>query len=321
VQPRPQRKTGATSRPVSTSVVVSGSRRRAAIPPSTDQCRVDPGQQNAVFRPAVQSYSVPTGMRIPYFQINAFTSKPFAGNPAGVCPLEQWLPDPLLQRIAAENNLSETAFLMRREGFYDLRWMTPTTEVDLCGHATLACAFVLFFEMRLPLTKVVFRTLSGQLSATRLQNVIELDFPVRPPQKCAAPDALLKGLGRAPNEVLKSRDYFVVFQSADEVQALEPDMRLFAELDSLGVIVTAPSRDVDFVSRFFAPKVGVPEDPVTGSAHSSLIPFWSERLGKAEMTARQISKRGGELFCRMLDERVGIGGEAVTYCRGELEVP
>jgi predicted PhzF superfamily epimerase YddE/YHI9 len=234
--------------------------------------------------------------------------------------LEQWLPDALLQRIAAENNLSETAFLVRKDGFYDLRWMTPATEVDLCGHATLASAFVLLFEMRLPQERVIFQTLSGRLSASRLRDFLELDFPSRAPQKCFPPEELIKALGRAPVEVLKSRDYLAVYNSATEVAALQPDMGLLAELDSLGVIVTAPGIDTDFVSRFFAPKVGVPEDPVTGSAHCSLIPYWSARLGKSEMVARQISKRGGELFCRMLGERVGIGGRAMTYCRGELEI-
>jgi len=259
-------------------------------------------------------------MKIPYFQINAFTSNPFGGNPAGVCLLETWPSDSLLQRIAAENNLSETAFLVRREDFYELRWMTPTAEVDLCGHATLASAFVLMVELGLTQKRVVFQTLSGRLSAAREGDILELDFPSRPPQKCAAPDALIKGLGRVPAQVLKARDYFAVFNSAAEVQALQPDMRRLMDLDCLGVIVTAPGGEVDFVSRFFAPKVGVPEDPVTGSAHCSLIPYWSARLGKSEMMARQISQRGGELFCRMLGERVGIGGQAVTYCRGELEV-
>jgi predicted PhzF superfamily epimerase YddE/YHI9 len=259
-------------------------------------------------------------LRIPYYQVNAFTSESFAGNPAGVCLLEQWLPDDLLQRIAAENNLSETAFLVRRDGFYDLRWMTPTNEVDLCGHATLASAFVLLFEMGLSQQRVVFQTLSGRLSTSLLGDSLELDFPSRPPKKCSPPEELIKGLGRAPAEVLKSRDYLAVYHSAAEVAALQPDMALLVELDSLGIIVTGPGIDTDFVSRFFAPKVGVPEDPVTGSAHCSLIPYWSDRLGKSEMVARQISKRGGELFCQMRGERVGIGGRAVTYCRGELEI-
>ncbi len=259
-------------------------------------------------------------MRIPYFQVNAFTSDVFGGNPAGVCLLDDWLPDPVLQRIASENDLSETAFLVKQKDSYHLRWMTPAVEVDLCGHATLASAFVLFFERSHPEKTIYFQSLSGRLAATRLKDIIELDFPSRPPRRCPTPDKLVKGLGRTPVEVLKSRDYVAVFNSAAEVADLQPDMALLSQLDSLGVIATARGDEVDFVSRFFAPKVGVSEDPVTGSAHSSLIPYWSQRLGKTEMFARQISKRGGELHCRSLAERVGIGGRAVTYCRGELEL-
>jgi predicted PhzF superfamily epimerase YddE/YHI9 len=259
-------------------------------------------------------------MRIPFFRVNAFTSDRFGGNPAGVCLLKEWPADSLLQRIAAENNLSETAFLVRQDGFYDLRWMTPTTEVDLCGHATLASAFVLVFEQGVSDERIVFKTLSGQLSATRCNDILELDFPSRPAQKCTPPRELLMGLGHHPIEVRKARDYMAIFGSAAEVAALRPNMDLLSELDSLGVIVTAPGDEADFVSRFFAPKVGVPEDPVTGSAHSSLIPYWAERLGKSEFLARQVSKRGGVLYCRFLGERVGIGGRSVTYCRGELEV-
>lgn len=259
-------------------------------------------------------------MRVPYFQVNAFTSDTFGGNPAGVCLLDEWLPDLVLQRIAAENNLSETAFLVRAEAGYKLRWMTPTTEVDLCGHATLASAHVLWFERNSGQDSIFFETRSGRLVASRRGEIIELNFPSRPPRSCETPRTLAKGLGSEPLEVLKSRDYFAVFRSAEEVGALRPDLTLLSELDALGVIVTAQGDDVEFVSRFFAPKVGVPEDPVTGSAHCSLIPYWSERLGKTEMTARQISKRGGELFCRFLGERVGIGGRAVTYSRGELQI-
>ena len=259
-------------------------------------------------------------MRIPYFQVNAFTEEPFGGNPAGVCILENWLPDPLLQQIAAENNLSETAFLVRKGPGYRLRWMTPTTEVDLCGHATLAAAYVMFFETGWQGDSIYFQTLSGKLGATRRGELIELDFPSRPPKKCRAPAALVQGLGRKPRQTLKSRDYVAVFSSPEEVAALRPNMSLLSRLDSLGVIVTAAAQDVDFVSRFFAPKAGVPEDPVTGSAHCSLIPFWSEQLGKRELLARQISQRGGQLHCRFLGRRVGIGGRATVYCRGELQV-
>jgi predicted PhzF superfamily epimerase YddE/YHI9 len=237
-------------------------------------------------------------MRVRYFQVNAFTSNTFGGNPAGVCLLESWPADDLMQRIAAENNLSETAFVRREGESFRLRWMTPTVEVDLCGHETR----------------------SGRLSTARRGEMIELDFPSRPPVPCATPERLVQALGRTPAEVLKSRDYMAVFRSESEVAALKPDMNLVNELDSLGLIVTAPGESCDFVSRFFAPRAGVPEDPVTGSAHCTLIPFWSERLGKKELTARQISKRGGELNCRQLGDRVGIAGSAVTYCRGELAV-
>ena len=261
-------------------------------------------------------------MRIPFFRVSAFTFDCFGGNPAGVCLLEKWLPDSLLQQIAAENNLSETAFLVRQTGFYQLRWMTPTTEVDLCGHATLASAFVLFFEQGLREEPVFFETLSGRLSTTRKGDILELDFPSRPAVDCSAPGRLLRALGRAPTEVKKSRDYMAVFANAAEVAALEPDMNLLRQVDGLGVIVTAPAEEgCDFVSRFFAPNAGVPEDPVTGSAHCTLIPYWSQRLSKSELIARQISKRGGELFCRYMGDRVAIGGRCVTYFRGELDLP
>jgi len=260
-------------------------------------------------------------MRIPYFQVNAFTSSPFGGNPAGVCLLESWLPNQLLQQIAAENDLSETAFFTREDNHFHLRWMTPTTEVDLCGHATLATAHVLFCELSEPSERLTFMTRSGPLSAVRRGELIELDFPARPPIACAMPEQLEAALGGTPAEVYKSRDYLAVFHSEAEVAALRPDFELVSKLDSLGLIASAPGTDCDFVSRFFAPQAGVPEDPVTGSAHSTLIPFWSERLGKKELMAGQISRRRGELYCRDLGDRVGIAGRAITYCRGELEVP
>ena len=260
-------------------------------------------------------------MRIPYYVVDAFTARTFGGNPAGVCPLQNWLADDLLQRIAAENNLAETAFFVRNGEDYHLRWFTPVLEVDLCGHATLASAFILFTELNHPGPTVRFHTRSSWLAATRRAETIELDFPSRPPQPCSAPPELLRGLGLPPREVLKSRDFFAVYNSQAEVAALNPDMALLSQLDSLGVIATASGEDADFVSRFFAPKAGIPEDPVTGSAHSTLIPYWAGRLHKTEMFARQISRRGGELYCRHLGERVAIGGRAVIYCRGELEIP
>ena len=259
-------------------------------------------------------------MRIPYFQINAFTSNAFGGNPAGVCLLPAWLPDPLLQNIAAENDLSETAFLVRRQDYYDLRWFTPAVEVDLCGHATLASAFALFHGLGHQDKSVRFQTKSGWLTATQRENSVELDFPARPPEPCPASESLLLGLGSKPAEVLRSRDYLAVFDSAAQVAALKPNFELLRQCDSLGIIVTARDSEADFVSRFFAPAAGIDEDPVTGSAHCTLIPFWAERLRKQELFARQISQRGGELFCRLLGDRVGIGGRAVIYLRGEIEV-
>lgn len=259
-------------------------------------------------------------MKVPYYEVAAFTSKPFGGNPAGVCLLSAWLPDATLQDIAAENNLSETAFLVPRVEDYDLRWFTPELEIDLCGHATLASAFVLFSEMGFKGNAIRFHSKSGVLGVTRAGEVLELDFPSRPPRPCNAPDALIRGLGKAPALVLKSRDYFAVFASEADVRALKPDFSVLASVDALGIIVTAPGGDSDFVSRFFAPSAGVPEDPVTGSAHCTLIPYWAERLGKTQLFARQVSKRGGELFCRLADDRVRIGGKAVLFLRGSIEV-
>ena len=260
-------------------------------------------------------------MRIPYFHVDAFTSKTFGGNPAGVCVLERWLPDEVLQRIAAENNLSETAFFTREADFFHLRWLTPLVEVDLCGHATLAAAFVLFSELHHTEPTVRFKSRSGWLAVAQREDIMELDFPSRPPLACPAPEQLSRGLGRAPREILKARDYFAVFDSEAEVASLTPDMNLLAQLDCLGIIVTARGDDADFVSRFFAPRAGIPEDPATGSSHCSLIPFWAERLGKSRFLARQVSRRGGEFYCRHLGERVGIGGRAVVYSRGEIEIP
>lgn len=258
--------------------------------------------------------------RIPYYQVNAFTTNPFGGNPAGVCLLEEWLPDALLQQIAAENNLAETAFLVRDNRANHLRWFSPTVEVDLCGHATLGTAFVLLEELNENRDSISFQTRSGELVARRREQWIELDFPSRPGQRCEVPEKLVAGLGATPREVYKSRDYMAVFEHASQVADLRPDFETIKELDCLGVIATAPGGDCDFVSRFFPPSIGVPEDPVTGSAHCTLIPYWSGRLGKTELRARQISRRGGELFCRDLKDRAGIGGRAVLYSRGEIIV-
>jgi PhzF family phenazine biosynthesis protein len=261
-------------------------------------------------------------VKLPYFQVDAFTQRVFAGNPAGVCPLETWLLDETLQRIAAENNLSETAFFVGRDGSYELRWLTPTVEVDLCGHATLAAAFVIFQELGYGGDKIRFQTKAvGELGAARDGGVITLDFPAWTAKRCEeVPAMMADALGWVPRELFKTRDFLAVFGNEEEIRSLKPDPALLARLDCLGVICTAPGTDCDFVSRFFAPGAGVPEDPVTGSAHSTLIPYWSARLGKKKLFARQLSQRGGELFCEHHGERVGIGGHAVLYSRAQLEV-
>ena len=258
-------------------------------------------------------------MNISYFAVDAFARKAFEGNPAGVCPLEKWLTDSTMQSIAAENSLSETAFFVSRGDDYELRWFTPAVEIDLCGHATLASAFILFSKLGRGGDKVRFHTKSGILTVTRNGAVLTLDFPSRPPKPCAVPGGLLRGLGKKPVQVLKARDYFALYEAAEDVRSLEPDFALLETLDEK-VIVTAPGEDCDFVSRFFAPTAGVPEDPVTGSAHCTLIPYWSARLGKTKMFARQVSQRGGEIFCELAGDRVLIGGKAVLYSRGEIEI-
>ena len=260
-------------------------------------------------------------MRIPYYQVDAFTDRVFSGNPAGVCLLESWLPDDVLKRIAGENNLSETAFVVPRGDEWELRWFTPTVEVDLCGHATLAAAHVLFHERKVSTPQIHFHTQGGVMGAAQDGDVVVLDFPAWKAEPTGVPAALADGLGWIPREVLKTRDYLAVFADADEIAGLKPDMAQLAKLDCLGLIVTAPGRDCDFVSRFFAPGAGIPEDPVTGSAHCTLIPFWSQRLGKTKLHAHQLSLRGGELFCEARGARVGIGGRCALYSRAELELP
>ena len=259
-------------------------------------------------------------MKIPVVHVDAFTSQVFRGNPAAVCPLESWLDDQTLQSIAAENNLSETAFLVGGNGSYEIRWMTPAIEVDLCGHATLASAFVLFGEAEKARDEIVFTSKSGELKVRREGDLLTLDFPSRPPQPMTASEDLLEGLGHPPREVWVARDYMAVFETEEEVRTLAPDFGRLAQVDRFAVIVTARGDRVDFVSRFFAPGQGLPEDPVTGSAHCTLVPFWSKRLGKKALHALQVSARGGELFCEDQGERVAISGRAVRYLEGTIEI-
>lgn len=261
-------------------------------------------------------------MKIPLFQVDAFTDKVFRGNPAAVCPMDKWPRDVLMQSIAAENNVPETAFFVGGKGKFKLRWFTPLQEVDLCGHATLAAAWVIFNFMDKKLANVSFSTKSGTLHVSKAgKDLLAMDFPSRPPEACDPPKGLADMLGAEPKEVWASRDYMCVFESEKEVRALRPDMARLRQLDKLGVIVTAPGDEVDFVSRFFAPKVGIPEDPVTGSAHCTLVPYWAEKLGKEQLHAQQVSRRGGELFCMPRGERVAIAGRAVLYLRGAVDVP
>lgn len=259
-------------------------------------------------------------MKIPLYQIDAFASRVFAGNPAAVCPLPTWLPDATLQAIAAENNLSETAFLVGADGQYALRWFTPLVEVDLCGHATLAAALVIMRHLEPARTEVRFSSKSGPLVVQQQGDRLALDFPARPAAPGPVPAGLASALGREPAEILVARDHLAVYESEEQVRALAPDMTRLAALPCFAVVVTAPGRDVDFVSRFFAPRAGIPEDPVTGSAHCTLVPYWSKRLGKPELHALQVSKRGGELWCEDRGERVRIAGHGVQYLQGTIEI-
>jgi predicted PhzF superfamily epimerase YddE/YHI9 len=260
-------------------------------------------------------------MRLPIYQVDAFTDSLFGGNPAAVCPLEAWLPEAAMQAIAAENNLSETAFFVRDGGDYALRWFTPTVEVDLCGHATLAAGHVVFHYLEPQRKTVSFHTLkAGTLIVTRRADMLVMDFPARPASPAPPPPGLFAALGGAPREVLRARDHLIVYDTAAEIVALNPDLAALAKVDCWAAIVTAPGESgVDFVSRFFAPAQGVPEDPVTGSAHCTLVPYWAKRLGKMQLEARQLSRCGGALYCALQGDRVNIGGRAVVYLDGQIE--
>jgi PhzF family phenazine biosynthesis protein len=253
-----------------------------------------------------------------YYVLDAFTDRVFGGNPAAVCPLDKWLDDSRLQSIAAENNLSETAYFVPEGDGYHIRWFTPSCEVELCGHATLASSHVIFNHIAPEKTELRFRALAGELKVQRDGDLLSLDFPSRPPQRIATPPELAKALPQAPVEMWKARDHIAVFEDESIVRNIQPDMAGLAKFDMYALIVTAPGKDCDFVSRFFAPGKGIDEDPVTGSAHCELIPFWAGRLGKHKLHARQVSKRGGELFCELAGDRVKIAGRAVVYAEGSI---
>jgi predicted PhzF superfamily epimerase YddE/YHI9 len=260
-------------------------------------------------------------MRLPIYQVDAFADNLFGGNPAAICPLSQWLPDATMQAIAAENNLAETAFFLREGADYALRWFTPAVEVDLCGHATLASAHVVFAVLEPQRQRVGFRTLkAGTLTVARRGDMLAMDFPSRPPSLIEPPPGLLAAVGGTPREILRARDHVLVYGSAAEVRALEPDFAALARIpDCWAACATAPGEDgIDFVSRFFAPGQGIDEDPATGSSHCTLTPYWAERLHKTELKARQLSRRGGTLDCALNGDRVTIAGRAVLYLEGQI---
>lgn len=256
-----------------------------------------------------------------YFVVDAFTDQVFKGNQAGVCLVDRPLDDEVMQNIAAENNLAETAFVLRKGNEFDLRWFTPEVEIDLCGHATLASAYILSTIVDTSLDVMRFHTLSGLLTVSRRDSLFEMDFPARKPVEKPVSTLMAQALGVSVLEAHSSRDMLLLVENEDVVKMLRPDLALLSQVpDCLAVIVTAPGIEVDFVSRFFAPNAGIPEDPVTGSSHSTLIPFWAERLKKEKMIARQLSKRGGTLYCENCGERVKISGQAALYLTGEIHV-
>lgn len=257
-------------------------------------------------------------MKLMQYQVDAFASRIFEGNPAAVCPLKGWLDDALMQRIAAENNLAETAFIIPQDESYAIRWFTPLTEVDLCGHATLASAYVLFNEFGVEGRELTFNSKSGLLRVRRNGDLFELDFPSQVPLACRPPAGLSQALGINVQRCFENEDYLVVLESEHALQALNPDFNKLLEIDIRGVIVTAPAQQYDFVNRFFAPRVGINEDPVTGSAYTKLIPFWAKELGMQRLNAKQISARGGEVFCRLNGERVMISGHAVMFSKSQV---
>lgn len=258
-------------------------------------------------------------MVLPIYQVDAFTSKIFTGNPAAVVPLIKWLDDNTLQNIAAENNLAETAFFVKEDESYHIRWMTPTVEVPLCGHATLASAYIIFNYLEKEINTIKFKSKSGELLVNKKEDLLELDFPSNRPHKTSRPKEIFECFGKEPIEVLANGFFLlVVFDSEEYIRTYSPKINLIKQLHPHAVIITAKGKEVDFVSRMFAPNSGIDEDPVTGSAHTVLTPYWSEKLNKKKLTAHQVSKRGGELFCEDLGERIKIMGKAALYLIGNI---
>ena len=259
-------------------------------------------------------------MKIPIFQVDAFTSKIFKGNPAAVCPLKEWLPDQIMQNIAMENNLSETAFFVKEGDIFHIRWFTPKAELDLAGHPTLASAHILSNEYKQNYKSFIFKTKIGDtLNVSINKNLYLMNFPSRPPKIVNYTSDIYEALGMKPIELLAHRDLIAVFENQKEISSINPDLEKLKKLNYPSVVVTAVGDDSDFVSRNFAPKLGIPEDPVTGSSHCELIPYWSKKLDKKDLIALQISERGGKIYCSDKNDRVIIGGEAVTFFRGEID--
>jgi PhzF family phenazine biosynthesis protein len=258
-------------------------------------------------------------MEIKFYQIDAFADEIFKGNPAGVCPLEQWISEDMMLKISDENNLSETAFFVKEDSMFHIRWFTPTTEVELCGHATLASAYVIYNHLGYTGNNVIFKSKSGQLTVTPKNDLLELDFPCQSPSISETPEYLLEGLGKKPKQILRNADYIVVYQDESDIVSLNPDFNVLSRVETRGICITAPGKDADFVSRFFAPRYGINEDPVTGSAHCELIPYWAKKLGKNKLIAKQLSKRGGILYCELNNDRVLIAGKAKTYLTGKIK--
>lgn len=253
----------------------------------------------------------------PVYEVDAFTDHLFGGNPAAVCPLDEWLPTEVMQHLANENNFSETAFFVKQDDKFHIRWFTPEVEIDLAGHPTLATAFVIFHELNYTKDIIHFKSKSGPLYVSRQGNLIKMDFPATLAKKCNSPIALLEGINIQPQQVLKSRDYMLVYKNEEEVRKFVPDFEWLNKVETLGIIITAKGNETDFVSRFFVTNSSIGEDPVTGSAHATLIPYWSKVLNKTSMMATQVSKRGGRIWCEDKGERVTIGGQAVLYLKGE----
>jgi PhzF family phenazine biosynthesis protein len=261
-------------------------------------------------------------MKLPIYQVDAFTDELFGGNPAMVCPLGSWLPTATMQKIAMENCVAETAFFVPHDHDFHIRWFTPEIEMDLCGHATLAAAHVLIQHLDCKTSKIKFQSNSGELSVTTNGDLLTLNFPSRMPVPAVAPQIILDGIRERPLEILKSRDYVLVYEDEEQIRRIQPDVGLLNQIniDPGGIIVTAPGKQVDFVSRFFTPQASIFEDPVTGSAHCSLIPYWASRYQKQELTALQISPRVGKLFCKNAGDRVLISGKAITYLEGFIKM-